>query len=343
MSVLKKILTFFLRFGISAALLFFLLKDIDAGSILEVVRYADMRTLLLAFGVFLFNYILCYFRWLMLLWASGIHLPKRRVLISFAGGIFFNQFLPSTIGGDLMRSIDLAVHTRKTKEVVATVLLDRLSGYIGLAIVAVISLAAGWRLVEDASVAVAVAIISGILVFILLAVFNKFVYAKLNALLYAPSRGKGSAGFISSAFVKFREALSSLHGELYLFRTRKGAIAMSLFMSLLIQIVVPVSFYVIALALGIRISPVYFFIFLPVISAITLLPISIGGLGLRDTTTVFFFAKAGVANDAAFAMSLVSFAFLLIYAILGGLIYVFTLHYRRMQPCSPSPVRSVSE
>ncbi|MDD5255463.1 MAG: lysylphosphatidylglycerol synthase transmembrane domain-containing protein [Candidatus Omnitrophica bacterium] len=343
MAFFKKAMVLFLRFGISAILLYYLLKDIDAASIFEVARSADKRLLVLAFAISLLNYVFCYFRWLMLLWASGIRLPKRRVLISFAGGVFFNQFLPSTIGGDLVRSIDLAVHTKKPKEVVATVLLDRLSGYMGLVLVALAALAVGWRLVQDTMVTVAVAVIAGVLALILLAVFNKFIYSKLNALLQAPSGLKRTAGFTASAFGKFRESLRNLHEELYLFKTRKLVMASNLLVSLLIQMVVPVSFYIIALSLGVDISPVYFFVFLPIISAVTLLPISIGGLGLRDTTTVFFFAKAGVAKDAAFAMSLVSFVFLLIYGILGGLIYVFTLHYRRLQPGSPSPLRPEPE
>jgi hypothetical protein len=109
-------------------------------------------------------------------------------------------------------------------------------------------------------------------------------------------------------------------------------------MSLLVQIVSPLISFVIALSLGIKINIIYFFIFLPIIGAITLLPISIGGLGLRDATTIFFFAKAGVSKDLAFAMSLISFFFLLVYGAIGGLIYVLTVHHRRIQHNQPPPL-----
>jgi len=75
---------------------------------------------------------------------------------------------------------------------------------------------------------------------------------------------------------------------------------------------------------------IYFFIFLPVIGAITLLPISLGGLGLRDATTIFFFAKIGVGKDLAFAMSLLSFSFLLFYGSIAGLIYFITVNHRKL-------------
>ena len=71
---------------------------------------------------------------------------------------------------------------------------------------------------------------------------------------------------------------------------------------------------------------------MPIIGAITLLPISIGGLGLRKNTTMLFFTQAGVSKDMAVAMSLLNFSFIVAYGAIGGLIYVFTLHYRRQQP-----------
>ncbi len=87
--------------------------------------------------------------------------------------------------------------------------------------------------------------------------------------------------------------------------------------------------------MGIKINMAYFFVYLPIIGAITLLPISIGGLGLRDATTVFFFAQAGVSKDMAFAMSLINFSFIVFYASIGGLIYVFTVHHRRIPHHKP--------
>jgi hypothetical protein len=63
--------------------------------------------------------------------------------------------------------------------------------------------------------------------------------------------------------------------------------------------------------------------------------VAIGGLGLRENLFVIYFAKAGVIKQLAIAMSLLSFAFVIIYGALGGLIYVFTLSYRRLQYNQP--------
>ena len=324
MNILKKILAIFLRFGISVLLLIFLFRKVDLSAILVIVKNAQHLLLFVAFLVSTLCYVLAFIRWYMLLKAVKIDLSLNKAISSYSGGLFFNLFLPSTIGGDIVRSVDLSKHTRKPKEVIATVFLDRLSGYVGLVILAVTALLIGWDLVQIRAVLVSVIIITLILIAVLVVIFNTFVYKKLNSLLYSSKAGK------------IRELITSLHEEIHLYRGRKKVLINNVLLSVLIQVLSPLSFYIIALSLGLNQSLIYFMIFFPVIGAITLLPISIGGLGLRDATTVFFFSRIGVPKDLSFAMSLSGFFFILVVGICGGLIYVFTVHNRRVQCHKPS-------
>jgi uncharacterized protein (TIRG00374 family) len=327
MKIFKKIASIIVRISVSIILLIFLFKLVDKKNLIEIIKNADKPLLLIAFFIFFFNSVLCLFRWDMLLKASRIHLPFKRVIISSAGGMFFSLFLPSTIGGDLVRSIDLAAHTKRTHEVVATVLLDRLSGYIGLVAVALLAVLFGWRFIHDnTGVLISVAVIAAVLAAVLLILFNRSLYSRINKLLQTPSAGK------------IREFIKDLHQEMHIFRHHTDIVVNNLLLSLVIQSISPLTFYIIALSIGIKINMFYFFIFIPIISAITLLPISIGGLGLRDTMTILFFAKAGVSKDMAFAMSLVSFFFILILGMIGGIIYALTVRHRRIQYHKPHSV-----
>lgn len=326
-TIFKKAVSILLRVGVSVALLVFLFRMVDKKNLFEIITHSNKPLLAAAFFTMLSTYVLCIFRWDMLLKAAEIHLPLSRVIISTAGGFFFNLFLPSTIGGDLVRSIDLAVHTKKTHEVVATVLLDRLSGFIGLVIVALLAVLFGWDFVRDNPAALlSVAIIAAILVVVLLVLFNSLLYSKINKLLHSPQAGR------------IREFIKDLHQEMHIFRHHKAIVVSNIMISVLVQVIGPVTFYIIALSLGIKINIFYFFVFIPIIGAITLLPISLGGLGLRDATTIFFFAKAGVGKDLAFAMSLVSFFFIVILGAMGGIIYALTLRHRRIQYHKPHQV-----
>ncbi len=319
MAIIKKILAVLLRILISAAIILFLFKNIDAKSLAQVIKSANKALILISSIVFLASYVLALLRWRMLLAAVGIRLPLKRVIASYSAGIFFNLFLPSSIGGDFMRSVDLSVHTKKPKEIIATVFLDRLSGYIGLVILASLSFVFGGELVREKGTVFALGIIIFILLFSLLVLFNKFIYRLISRFLRSSNPGN------------IRGLISDLHKEIHIFRHRKTIIIKNIVLSILIQAMAPLSFALLAFSLGLKVNLVYFFIFIPIIGAITLLPISIGGLGLRDLTTIYFFGKVGIAKDIAFAMSLLNFSFILVFGILGGLLYVFTVHYRRVQ------------
>jgi hypothetical protein len=318
MVILKKIAGIILRISISFVLLIFLFKRVDARSLLEIIKKADLSLLFLGFSLTSFVYVLCFFRWRMLLNAVGIKPAAAKLIPPFAAGIFFNLLLPSSLGGDLVRSMDLSVHTKKAKEVVASVILDRLSGAVGLAIIALLAILFGWQIIQDKIVILYLSMILAVLAVIITVIFNEFLYSKINSLLHSPRSGK------------IRAFLESLHQEIYIFRKNKKTLENSLILSSLIQVISPLATWIVALALGLRINPVYFFVFLPIIFTITLLPISLGGIGLREASTVYFFSKIGVGNDVALAMSVLSFSFTVAYAAVGGIVYVFTLHHRRI-------------
>ena len=328
MARVKNTLSLLLRISVSVLLLVLLFKinKIDLQVLINDIKSTDKRLLTVGFLFSSFGYFLGFLRWKMLLKAVGISIPLKKLISSFSGGIFFSIFLPSTIGGDLVRAADLVEHTKKAKEVIATVFLDRLSGYMGLVFVILPALLLGRDLVLDKVVFTSVSVIVILLVVVLLVLFNNTIYSKITKWLSSPRSGK------------IKETIKNLHQEIHIFRNRKRMIVLNLTTSFIIQLIAPVSVYFIGLSLGIKVNFIYFIIFLPIIGAITLLPIAIGGLGLREGLFVVYFAKAGVVKQLALTMSLLSFSFVVFYAAIGGLIYVLTVHRRRLQPNKPSCV-----
>jgi uncharacterized protein (TIRG00374 family) len=321
MKTAKKILSIILRIGISICLIIFLLKKVDIHQLGQILKTVDLRLLLLSFCFSLVSYILCFYRWRMLLVAIGVNLPAKEIITPFLGGIFFSLFLPSTIGGDVVRGADLALYTKKTKEVLASVLLDRLSGYIGMVLVVVLALSFGYKYVRQPSIIISTLILCLVLASALLVLFNPFVFKIINNIL--PSNNRVTA------------VLKNMHQEVFAFRLNPKLLFNNLFFSLFIQILGPIISYLVALALHTKISIIYFLVLMPIIGAISMLPISIGGLGLRDASSIFFFTKVGVSKDIAFAISLLGFFFILITGIAAGIIYfffghVFTLRSRRI-------------
>jgi len=328
MITFKKIAALFLRVIISVILLVILFKisKISLRDLAMDIKGADKLLLITGFGIFFFSYFLGFLRWRMLLKAAGICIPLRKLISSFSGGIFFSIFLPSTIGGDIVRTADLGEHTKKVKSVIASVFLDRLSGYIGLVMIILPAILLGKDLIQDRIVFSSVTAIVIVLAIVLLVLFNSRIYSLISKFLSAPGAGR------------VKETIKDIHQEIHIFRNHKRVIICNLALSVLIQVISPLSIYFIGCALGLKINFIYFLIFLPIIGAITLIPISIGGLGLREGLFVVYFAKAGVIKQLALAMSLLSFSFIVIYGSIGGIIYVLTVRHRRLQSNQPSRV-----
>ena len=92
----------------------------------------------------------------------------------------------------------------------------------------------------------------------------------------------------------------------------------------------PISFYVLSYAAGVRINAIHFYILVPIISVIALLPISMAGLGIREASSKYFFSAVGMSGEIAVAISLLSFSIIVLLALAGGFVYVITLFNRRI-------------
>lgn len=329
MRLIKKFFSIFWRFGISIILLVILFQKIDYKATFKVIAHIDPAYFCLAVFIFFILEILVVLRWKMLLDAQEVGLPLSRVVSSFCGGLFLNLFLPSTIGGDIARSIDLGMHTKRHNVIAASVLLDRLSGFAGVVLVALVSLIFGYRLfLDQPSVYLVVFIFTGILGGLLLFIFHKGIYNWLNR--SSIPKNKNAPG--PAVMAGLRDKIIKLHSQMHSYRLRPHVLYLNLLCSVLVQLGCALVSYFLLLSLHSGIRIIYPLVFTPITIIITTLPISIGGLGLRDMSSIFFYGKAGVAKDAALAQSLLTFAIMAAFSLLAGIIYVSTLYNRRLQP-----------
>jgi len=105
------------------------------------------------------------------------------------------------------------------------------------------------------------------------------------------------------------------------FKKYKLALFEALFCSLALQFGVICNYYLAARSLGVNLSLASFIFIVPVVATIAMLPITIGGTGLRENALVFFMVALGAQNEKAAMTSLVLFAMLLVLGIIGGIIY----------------------
>lgn len=315
---MKKFGSLLIRLFVTSLILTVLFLKINFRQVFSTISTCNFVLFSFAFLIFISTYYLGLFRWQMLLHALDLKPPLKKITIAFSGGLFFNLVMPSTIGGDVARTYTLFSHTKEGGKVAATVILDRLSGFLALNFIAILSLAFGWRFIDSPLVILSIAIMTSIFSLIVVLLFSRRASNKLCFLFNLFKLHK-----VTSLWMKVFNAIM-------LFRQKKSVLLKNFIVSVLIQGSSALVFYFVAVSLGAQTRLIYFFILVPIIGAISTLPITIGGLGLRDASSILFLSKVGIAANIALATSLISFFFTTIVGVLGGIIYVLTLHTRRL-------------
>lgn len=295
-----------LKVGLSLGLLAFLLARVGLGVTVEALREAEPGYLLAALALYLIGVPLRAYRWQGLLSALRISVPLARLVSLYLVGTFFNNILPTGVGGDVIRAYELTKDGAGAAVAASTVLVDRASGLLVLLAVALISVIFGYRLVSP-DIALLIAVVS----------LGSFVGVAL--LLWDDLWRKVGQRLPRLRRLLLRRSLVNLYRSLKFYRG--WPIANALLVSVLFNLVLIAVNYLIALAVGVKVSLWYFFLFVPLISFSLMLPVSVSGLGVREGAYVLLFGQAGVTAPLALAMSLAFYALNVLVGLIGGVIY----------------------
>jgi uncharacterized membrane protein YbhN (UPF0104 family) len=251
--------------------------------------------------------------------------PVKSVVKHYFYGLFGNLFLPTAIGGDLIKVIGLCKDSSQKPKIVASVLIDRLSGFAAIAIVAVVAFVFGHKLIGNNILFIPIGLMAGGVLLIAGILLNEKAY---------------SFGCrIFDRFPRIKNGLMTMHYDIALLKQahkyQEGIKGIAL--SCLSQVIFAFTFYFTAKALHQEISPIYFLIFVPMICVAAAFP-SIGGLGFREFGAAKLFEMIGVGSGVAVSMSLINFLFMVMVGLVGGFIYVYTLSIGRIQHYSPDAV-----
>ncbi|NUM73075.1 flippase-like domain-containing protein [candidate division KSB1 bacterium] len=118
------------------------------------------------------------------------------------------------------------------------------------------------------------------------------------------------------------DKIAGFRASILVYGQSRRALLLLLALTWLYQILGIFIIYLVGRSLGIELAIWHYFIYIPLITTIALLPVSLAGLGIREGAFVFFFAQAGVAQAQALSLSLMIFAQSVALALLGGLWYL---------------------
>lgn len=307
-----------LRILISLALLAILLKTVDAGETVAVLRGTDPGLFLVALVLYLAGVVLRAYRWQGLLDALGVHVSLARLADLYLVGTFFSKFLPTGVGGDVIRAYEVAQDSRQVAAAVSSVVVDRATGLLTLLAMGLVALPFIQERVPPR--------LTG---FVAVLSLGSFAAA---GLVMTPGLWRVLTGRVALARrLAEHRMVRDLAGTVQGYGRR--ALAQALILSTIFNVLLIAVVYLLALSLEVRINPLFFVIFVPLISVSLLVP-SISGIGVREYAFLYLFTQAGVSAPRALGMGLGFYALDLITGLLGGLMYAAQglLGYRSVRP-----------
>lgn len=306
---LKKLWTY-VRIAIGLILIVVLLSRLDLSKVLQNIGGMDIRFLVLALFTYLLFIVVSAWRWQVLLEHKKIPMPFIRTNLIYFIALFFTNFLPTTVGGDLMRVV-YSVREKKA-DALAVVLVDRILGFVGLflfGLFAVLYLYLRQRRSEFLPLMLVGLLI---LVSITIFLFSERAYRTV------------SPWFEKIKLLRIGERVNNLHRTMNDFGGAWGPIALCIILSIVIQALLALSPFFVLRSMGdFHTGILPFLIYLPIINVICMIPVSLNGLGVRENSYALFFARAGLAGETSVTISLVSAFLAFLWSILGGLIFIF--------------------
>ncbi len=306
----KKILFITLKALFSCALMYIVYRRIPLNDLRGLLASMDFRYFLPIAFLLLVNTALSALKWRLLLLADGVNIPLTTLTITYLIGSFFNLFLPSSIGGDSYRIYDIAQKSRDGVRAAASVFADRFSGFLALVILSLISSILVAREFDNLMFFFGPLLI----LLLLLGIMMALVKEKPVRIFLAVTR-LDRFPFITRLTEKFFLSFQC-------YGANRKLLVQVMAISFAFQLSVISVVYFLAQALHTSVSFFYFSAFVPLITLLEALPISIYGLGLRDAGYVFFFGWTGMSDLETRSLALSFVGVTVSYSLIGGAVYL---------------------
>lgn len=308
---------FFLNAAVSIIIIILILKKINFAEVFDIIRHSKLSFFFLSLFIGALSIVINAFRWHILLKHLGYtHSLCFLSKISFIT-LFFNTYLPTGVAGDIARVAifpkgkSQEMDKAQTSKVTASVIADRVVGMVGLMILALLGFAFSYKVLFRSKILPVFAVMALIIISIFLILFSRRAQHFINNAVMPSfkllSPLKSAVNDVSRALMSYRDN--------YLIFVKVISLSMAA------HLCVVGYFFLLARSIGVAISFLKLLAFVPVIEFISALPISFGGVGVRETATIFMFSSESINAPEAMSVSLLSFIVILLLGLVGGIFF----------------------
>lgn len=312
---MKRFLLNLARFLISFGVLGLLVYLIGVDRILRHFRNVNVSYLGVAMAIFVLIVALMAVRWHILLTNQKKSPGYLRLLIFYFIGFFFNNFLPTAIGGDISRAYYAAKSSGDTPTSIGSVVFERILGVLATLTLASISMV--WVISSlEVSLISMTALLFGGVVFALINLLNPVLFQFTSSLL------------ARITFFNIGEKINQVLSSIHVYRHNKSIILYGYLISIVCQLLFVVMNFVLAKSLNLyNVTFSQLLLVIPATFVLGLLP-SVNGLGVRESGYVLFLAQIFQSTTAgqAIALSLLNTSVPVMISLIGGVMLIFYRH-----------------
>lgn len=305
----KRKFGFYFRFIISGLLIYFVFHKAGLGELWNVLKGTDFLFLGLSVAITPVLIFISSWKWQVILRAQDIHISLFRLFGLYMVGYFFNTVLPTNVGGDVVRAFSLGKTTGKKAESLASVFLERFTGLTALLLMAIIAMFLAIRALWNIWLFITMGVALLGYLAILIVVFNERIMRQLS------SRVK--IGVLRKVLIK----LTKFQAAAIAFKHKKALLAFAMANSFLFYIAAAINVWLCAMAFSAGITIIDAFIITPIVLVITMIPISIGGIGLSESAYFFTFSRIGSSGPMGLSVAILLRSKAVLYGLLGGIYY----------------------
>ena len=296
------------KVAITFGMIFFVwyqLRDVSAKDFFMIVHW---QVLALALVVLILRNIIGALRWKALLGTYNDMKPTLLSLIKYyLIGNFFTLFMPTSIGGDIVRIYYLNLETNMWNPSISSVLLERVAGVLSIILFVIVALFIG---ISDFVNFPSVWWV--ILLFFILGGITWWVFTmSWDWLYHITIIPKSFMDKIVSLLTSFKDYFQS-----------PASLSMAMLYSTIFQLTFIVFYYLLSVAIGEEVSFAYFLLLIPIVWIVSLLPISLGGLGVREGSFVALFTLVGMSSQSASIISTINLIMLIVQGLFGGVLFL---------------------
>jgi len=297
-----KIINYLIKFGISAGLLFLIIRSVNLEEALASLSKVPLGILAIALCLQLASTGIASFRWFIIMRRMGSVENFLFFLKSYFKGTFFNQGLPTSIGGDGIRILDCSRATGSVRDGFFGVFIDRFAGLAGLLILNICALALGGDILPPR------------IRYLLFTVLILLLFA-LIVLLYL----RRFQLFTRTRWLGIIGQLSERYFQVY---STPLSISMQIGLSILIHLCAMTAFYLLGIGVDLNYPLTVYLVLVPPVILLTLLPISLAGWGIREGAMVGFFLFVGADKAKVLSFSILYGILVLVHSLPGLYVYL---------------------